>query len=114
MKSFTPSFADRRNRAADARKAALDRFRSKPDANDPTVLARQAERQATQAAREKRAAERLATQQADEQAAAAERAAAETIRAVEAAERAGRDAARQVEQKAMRDARYAARKARQS
>lgn len=103
MKSYVPSFADRRERAIEARKALLARFTARPDPNDPAVLARAAERQAVQTARAVRAAERAAAKEASDRAAEAE-----------AAERIEREAVAQAEAKAQRDARYAARKARKS
>lgn len=103
MKTYSPSFADRRDRALEARKALLERFTARPEPNDPAVLARAAERKAIQDARAARAVERDAAKAAGEAAAAAE-----------AIERAEREAAAQTAAKAQRDARYAARKARQA
>ena len=39
-------FNERRNAAMDAKKALLERFKQKPDANDPAVVARRQEREA--------------------------------------------------------------------
>jgi len=91
-------FGERLSAAADARRAALERFRARPGPDDPAVVARRAARQAVSEAREARAAEREAAREAE----AARR----------TAERADRDAALEAERKAARDARYAARKAR--
>ena len=114
MKNYSSDFTERRDRAAEARKALLERFSAKPDPNDPAVQARAAERRATQAAREARAAERLAARQAETEAAAARLAAAQAAGEADAAERSAREVALAAEQKAQRDARYAARKARQA
>ncbi|MBZ9702293.1 MULTISPECIES: DUF6481 family protein [unclassified Mesorhizobium] len=121
---------ERRNAANEAKKALLERFKSKPAADDPAVLARQAERKAILAAREIREAEkarlkqerlaREAIEKAEREAAAeAARVAAEEaaqaearIREAEEAERIARLLADEAERKAKRDARYAARKAR--
>ncbi|TPM14883.1 DUF6481 family protein [Mesorhizobium sp. B2-3-6] len=121
---------ERRNAANEAKKALLERFKSKPAADDPAVLARQAERKAILATREIREAEkarlkqerlaREAIEKAEREAAAeAARVAAEEaaqaearIREAEEAERIARLLADEAERKAKRDARYAARKAR--
>ncbi|TPK89651.1 hypothetical protein FJ934_12270 [Mesorhizobium sp. B2-4-12] len=121
---------ERRNAANEAKKALLERFKSKPAADDPAVLARQAERKAILAAREIREAEkarlkqeklaREAAEKAEREAAAEtariaaeEAAAAEAkIREAEETERIARLLADEAERKAKRDARYAARKAR--
>jgi hypothetical protein len=121
---------ERRNAANDAKKALLERFKAKPAADDPKVLARQAERKAILEARAKRDEEKLrlkqermvreaaekAAREAAEEAArreAEEKAAAEAkVREAEEAERIGRLLADEAERKAKRDARYAARKSR--
>ncbi|TIU30411.1 MAG: hypothetical protein E5W38_18945 [Mesorhizobium sp.] len=77
---------ERRNAANEAKKALLERFKAKPAADDPAVLARQAERKAILEARAIREAEKARLKQ----------------------EKLAREAA----EKAKRDARYAARKAR--
>lgn len=116
-------FADRLGTAEKARKAMLERVRAMPSADDPTVIERKAARQAISAAREVRQAERESdrvaaqareaevqlTRQADEQ---EQRLAKEAAEAIERAQEAERQAALEVGQKAARDARYAARKAR--
>ncbi|MFD0938910.1 DUF6481 family protein, partial [Methylobacterium trifolii] len=63
---------DRLETAAKAREAMLDRYRSRPPADDPAVIARQAERQAVISAREERSRERETARIASEAAAAAE------------------------------------------
>ena len=87
-----PGFADRQKAALQARQNLLNKFRTQPGADDPTVKAR-----------------------AEERAAIAERRAkAREAREIEKAERKRREeeAAALAEQKAKRDARYAARKER--
>jgi hypothetical protein len=109
-----PDFVERQQAAAKARKAALEAFRAKTA--DPALAerltertARAAERSTIKKAREIEKAEKTArdaeqSEQAKREAAiAAERARIET---------ADREIALQVEQKAARDARYAARKSR--
>lgn len=118
-----PSFSERLNRAATARKAQIEKFKAQPGADDPAVAERAAARQAVIAAREARTAERAAARQAREaaeeaarQVAAAareaERIASEAAAAAAAAEQQARELALEAERKANRDARYAARKAR--
>jgi hypothetical protein len=124
------SFAERRDAANDAKKALLDKFKSRPPSDSPESLARQAERKAILEAREKREAERAKLREERLAREAAERAererlaeearrlaeeeskAAETIRLAEENERIARVLAEEVERKAKRDARYAARKQR--
>ena len=121
---------ERRNAANEAKKALLARFKAKPAADDPVVLARQAERKAILEARAIREAEKarlkqdkLAREPAEkherEEAAEAARIAAEEaaaaeakIREAEEAERIALELADEAARKAKRDARYAARKAR--
>jgi hypothetical protein len=116
-------FGERLSTAADAKKAMLDKFRARPPADDPSVVARQEARQAVSDARDARLAEQEiaraeeeAARQAQEAHAAAERDARELAeqerRSREAAEALEREAALEIERKAARDARYAARKAR--
>jgi hypothetical protein len=59
------NFNDRRDTAANAKKALLERFRAQPRPDDPAVLARQAERKAIAEARDKRAAERQTIREAE-------------------------------------------------
>ena len=103
------TFQDRREAAAEAKKALVERFKARPPADDPEVLARAAERRAIQEARELRIAERN-KKKAEEEALRAEAAAREAE--ARAAEAARRDEEIRAERKAARDARYAARKAR--
>ncbi len=85
----TPSLADRQRAAADAKKAAVERYRAR--LNDPGFAERQVVRLAVAAAREIRVAERRADEEARKAREAAERATREE------AERAAREAARQAE-----------------
>ena len=101
-----PDFNDRASRAADAKKALLERFKTRPAPDAEAVAARTA-------AAEKRAqksAEAKAAREADRQRKVEERLAAER-EAVESVERHKQKMADLlVMQKAARDARYAARK----
>ena len=115
MGSFKdPNFVERQSAAAQARKAALEKFRA--SAADPAVVERQAARMASAvesaAARKVRELERVERKAAEAEAAKqAEREAAEKAQH-ELAKKAESELALQAEQKAARDARYAARKAR--
>ena len=105
-----PSFADRQKTAQEARKNMLNKFRSQPGPDDPAVKARQAEREVLATGRAKanivREAAKAERKLLEERAAAA--AAAQLLRDKE--EAVAKQAALEVEQKAGRDARYAARK----
>jgi len=107
---------DRLEAAAKARQATVARFRARPAADDPAVLARQSARRAIIQARAGRAEERemarLAAEAQREAEALAERERQAAELARRAAEKAERQAALAAEQKAARDARFAARKAR--
>lgn len=123
-------FAERRNAASDAKQALLAKFKSRPNADDPSVLARQAERKAILEARAIREAEKARLKQerlareaaeaetrrkAEEEArlkAEAEAADLARIKAAEEEEMLSAKMALEAAQKAKRDARYAARKAR--
>ncbi|MBB4196583.1 hypothetical protein CCR94_00775 [Rhodoblastus sphagnicola] len=119
------SFQDRQKSTAEAKKALLEKFKARPAADDPAVVAREAERREIVAAREARAIER-ARQKAEDQAALEVRLkAAEAAREAESLAEAERlrleaEAAIQakelleIEKKAERDARYAARKGRKA
>ncbi|MDF7777251.1 DUF6481 family protein [Sphingomonas sp. AOB5] len=107
-----PSFQDRRTASAEARQKALEKLKAKP-AVDPAVLAeRTAARLAKEAAEaEKREAKKREKAEAEE---AKRIAAEEAAAAALAAELAKRPKVRTAaEMKAARDARYAARKAKQ-
>ncbi len=112
-------FNDRRDAAANAKKALLEKFKSRPAADDPSILQKQAEMKAIAEAREVRAAERAKLKEADllrlraeeeaaliEQARLAAEAETQRLAALE------REEAIKAERKAARDAKYAARKAR--
>lgn len=105
---------DRREAAENARKAMLERFKARPPADDPDVLAKQAERIAIAEAREKRRAEREAIRKAQEERLAAEKLASELAelqrKEEEARRRAEAEALVIAAQKAARDLRYANRK----
>jgi hypothetical protein len=106
MPPFKDSFQDRVGQAAEAKRKALEKLKSKPPV-DPAVAEARAEaaRQREARAEEKRAAKA-------EQARAAEEArAAEAAKTAEAAASAPK-ALTEAEKKAARDARYAARKSR--
>ncbi|MBO1908920.1 hypothetical protein J4G37_29105 [Microvirga sp. 3-52] len=120
-------FGDRLSTATSARKAMQQRFQAKAGADDSAFAERKAARHAISVAREVRLAEREtakaaeAVREAEERAHdAAEQEAREITErglqlereAREAVETAERQVALEVEQKAARDARYAARKAR--
>ena len=107
-----PGFSDRQKTALQAKRHLLDKFRAQPGPDDPEVAKRRAEREAIAARREDarlaREAEKAEQKRREEEVAAAE--AARIKREQE--EEAERLAALEAEQKAKRDARYAARKAR--
>lgn len=105
-------FGDRQSAAMAAKNAQLKKFRENAVVDDATFAAQQADRLAVRLAREQRAAERQAVREAAEAAAAAEKRAAEDRAAQEIAAQAEREQNLLIEQKAARDARYAARKAR--
>ena len=117
--SFKDTFDNRQKAAAEAKRKVQERFRAQPGPDDPAVIARLAEQKAQGEARAIRQAE--AQRRAEEKAAGIAAAKAE---AVAQKQREAEDAARAVieekrraaqllvEQKAARDARYAARKKR--
>lgn len=115
-----PDFQTRQSSAATAKKAMLEKHRAASE--DPGLAERQAERQAVVEARQARAVKReaakkqLEAEKAVEKARAAEAAAeaereAERLKAAAEADEAEREILLAAEQKAARDARYAARKA---
>jgi hypothetical protein len=112
------SLADRQKNANKAKQALLEKMRAAPKPDDPDVVAKRAARSALLAAnkaeRERRRAEKEAAERAE-----AERVAAAEAAAREEAERKQREEADKIvallaEQKAARDARYAARKKRKA
>ena len=106
-------FNDRSKNSLEAKKALLERFKSRPASDDPTVVARQEERRQIIQAREAREAERRRLKEEEKARQEAERlrliAEEEARQAAEAAEQARLAL---IEAKAERDRRYAARKAR--
>ncbi|WP_132250941.1 DUF6481 family protein [Methylobacterium segetis] len=112
----TNPIVDRLEAAAKARQATLARFRARPSADDSIVLARQAARRTVVQAREVRVNEREMARLAAEAQRETEALAARECEAAEAARQAAEKVERQAslvaEQKAARDARFVARKAR--
>jgi hypothetical protein len=106
------NFDDRISAAAAAKQALLERFRARPTAGDPAWIEQQAALKAISDARDIRIAERKAAKEAEAARVAAELAAQRVRDQVAAAEAKARAAAQEAERKAIRDARYAARKAR--
>jgi hypothetical protein len=117
------NFGERLGESAKAKQAQLERARAKSPVNDPEFAARQEARRLAGLARTARQEERQQAKLAAIARAAAEKRAAEEARAAELqaaaeareaarVEQARRDKEREVAQKAERDARYAARKAR--
>lgn len=105
-----PDLAERQSRSADARQKLLERYRQKSPANDPAAAERLAARQAVQAASTKRSEARKAEAAEASRIAAADAEAAAANMAASVVDEAELAAS----QKAARDARYAARKARKS
>jgi hypothetical protein len=115
-------FGERLSAASSARRAMTAKFLQRPGLDDPAVSEKRAARVAVSVARDVRRGEREERRLAEQLRIEAERAAHAAAAAAQkvadderaAAERAVSDAAREIEQKAARDARYAARKARKS
>ncbi|KQT54488.1 hypothetical protein ASG43_02520 [Aureimonas sp. Leaf454] len=112
-------FAERRKTAIEARKALLEKFKAKPDENDPAVQAKIAERKAIAEAREARAeqkrieaAEKAEQERLRQEQLEQDRLAEEARKKAEADAHITRLLADEAERKAARDARYAARKQR--
>ncbi len=111
MRGFKePGFADRQKAAQQARQNILDKFRAQPGADDPEVIKRRAEREAIAAARAKAKEAQEAAKAEQKRREKEEAAAAAAQLAREKEEFEARQAALEAEQKAKRDARYAARK----
>lgn len=106
------NFGNRLSAAANAKKAMLERFRARPSPNDPATLERQAARKAISDARDARIAERKAARAAEAARLADEEKAKIAEQAAQKAETLRGAATLAAEQKAARDARYAARKMR--
>lgn len=123
MKKHEPSLADRLGASAKARQALLQKARANAPENDPGFAERQEARRIAAEKRAARQAERTATKKADKERKIREQAEAEKARelALIAEQEAAEAAAVELEaqkialaaaQKAERDRRYAARKAR--
>ena len=119
MAGFKDNALERRNASLAAKQALLQKFKTQPSLDDPELQARLAERAKIAEAREQRVAERRVAQAAEQArlAAIAEqenaaRLAAEAEALVKQAEQVQRDEEIRAERKALRDAKYAARKAR--
>jgi len=122
LKNQGLTFADRLETAAKAKQALLEKARQKDPANDPEFAARQAARVEAARIREERETEKRNAKMAEQAKVKAEREAEAARKAAEAEAEADRirsgkrpvskPALSDAEQKALRDARYAARKAR--
>jgi hypothetical protein len=109
MKGYQePSYQDRVGRAAEARQKALDKLKARPAPDEAALAARREAGLARKAAQ----AEGRAARQAERDEAAAHKAARADEAAVRAEENEGGRIPTEEERKAMRDARYAARKRR--
>ena len=102
-----PGFNDRIAAAAKAKEAALAKLKARPEIDEATVAARLAAREAKEAA----AAEKRAAKIAEREREAAEKAERKRI-AAEAEAAKAKPELSEAEKKAIRDARYAARKQR--
>jgi hypothetical protein len=103
-----PSFKDRASLSADAKQRALEKLKAKPPLDPEVVAQRLAAREAKEAAEAQKRADKKA---------AIEQAKLDKIAKAEEAKRAAEEAAQKAqmtdaEKKALRDAKYAARKAR--
>lgn len=113
MKGFKEKgFAERRDTAAKAKQADLKKFEQKASADDPAQIEKRAARVAVAEARKVRAAKRDEEKAAEKQRALAEEAERLAEKQRELAAEAEQQVALAEKQKADRDARYAARKAR--
>jgi membrane protein involved in colicin uptake len=113
------NFDDRRKNSASAKQVLLEKFKARPPADDPDMIAKAQARAEVARARDERIREREAARIAAEKQAAAEKLAREEAELAaqiareeaEALASAERKAAELAEKKAARDSRYAARKA---
>ena len=112
MPAKIPNFNDRMKASAEAKQAIAEKFRSKPKPTDPEIQQRLIERAAIAAARDLRLAERKVAKEAEAARLRAEKIAKEVAEVARQKEDLARLRALAAEQKAARDARYAARKAR--
>jgi hypothetical protein len=106
MKRYEPSFNDRLGVAAKAKMAQVEKARANAPSNDPKFAEKLAARKAAAEERKARNTERRETRLAEKAAKAVEK-----VRLAE--EVANREDAMIADRKAARDAKYAARKARQ-
>jgi hypothetical protein len=104
------------NKAASARSAILEKFRTRPGADDPGEIQRRAARQEIANARDLRTAARSASRSAEDARKITERSAHEAAEQAQRIVQEQQDVAKselhRAKQKAQRDARYAARKQR--
>lgn len=107
-----PDFTERAAAARDAKQRALEALRNKPAPDPEAIAARQAKLAEREAAAAERRAARLAEAEAAKAAKEAARAEAEAARIAAAAPPVQKPKLNEAEMKALRDARYAARKAR--
>ncbi len=123
MPKFNDDLSERRKDAAAAKRTMLERFRARPAADDPAIMERKAARLVASQERKARTAERAVARRAEMERQAAELKLREEDAARMAAAQAEREIAERraegdravdllAEQKAARDSRYAARKAR--
>ena len=98
--TYNSTFQDRAGQSAEAKKKALEKYRSRPPVDEKAAAERSAARQEKEAAR----AEKAAAKKAERAAAAEAKAAADAAKAAAAAPKS------EAELKAARDARYAKRK----
>ncbi len=113
MRAFNDkNLTERLQTSKQAKQALLQKFNARPGPDDPVVKERQAKRQEIAAAREERAREKEAAKQLAQQERAELEARAEAEQAAARERELQEHIARDAEQKAIRDARYAARKKR--
>jgi len=109
-------FNERLGNAANAKRILLEKFKTQPRPDDPAIVEQRLARQALVAARDARMAERKAARAAEAARTAAEKVTRDAaLKAEQALHAAAAERARielLAQQKAARDARYAARKAR--
>ncbi|PSC03088.1 hypothetical protein SLNSH_20925 [Alsobacter soli] len=112
MSRFNDSLEARQKAAQASRKAMLERFSARPGPDDPATVKKRAAREAINAARGVRRAEAERRRQSEQEAQAAQSAMEASLLQQRVEQEAREAAALKAEQKAARDARYAARKAR--
>lgn len=113
MRAFKDkNLTERLQNAAQAKQALLQKFLAQPGPDDPIVKERQAKRQAIAAAREARARESKSSKARAEQERVELEAREEAERAANIERELQNHIAHEAEKKAIRDARYAARKKR--